>query len=100
MLENYCCFPLFSAIWIGESSLEAMLAVGRVMELICPKSFTNALFGGMRAWLWMGVPTGLALYVWLTQRAPVFNALLFSFLFDPYIGYAQPSAEVVHTNLN
>lgn len=79
---------MFSALWATESAVSILLAFNRCVELTSP-TWSERLFAGRRADLWLALPTVHAMYYGFWTRPVLFDGIYLSWMFDPHIGTSR-----------
>ena len=91
---------LLPGLWLGESSVEFVLALNRCLHIMSPR-LEAILFGtnegktGYRTYIWLVPPTAWGLHYFLFGTPAVFSSLLHIETFNPHYGYANYMASNV-----
>lgn len=88
---------IFTALWIAETSVEALLAVNRCITIGSPRLY-DLFFEGWRTWFWM-IPPGLyGIYFFLYEKTILFSGIEFNWLFYPAEGYIPMTQADIEVN--
>jgi hypothetical protein len=72
-----------------------MLAINRCLEISMP-TLTQSLFEGAKTWLWLSIPFVYGLLCGLPLGKPIlFSGILFSWFYNPHVGYADDFSAIV-----
>uniref|UniRef100_A0A915DWB7 Receptor ligand binding region domain-containing protein n=1 Tax=Ditylenchus dipsaci TaxID=166011 RepID=A0A915DWB7_9BILA len=103
----YCSHPdliyitgcILSGLWLAESSAELCLVLNRCLSVLAP-SIENVLFSGRRIFLWIGASLSFSIYWFVLKKPILFNAIYFTYVFNPYAGYIDDSADIYNSLLH
>uniref|UniRef100_A0A915D018 Uncharacterized protein n=1 Tax=Ditylenchus dipsaci TaxID=166011 RepID=A0A915D018_9BILA len=86
----YCSYPnliylsgsVLSWLWLAESSTELFLVLNRCLAILSPCK-EKVLFSGRRIFLWIFISVIYASYWYLFLKPVLFNAIYFTYFFNP-----------------
>jgi hypothetical protein len=55
----------------------------------------QAVFGGKKIWIWLGIPTLYGLSVGFWSKPIAFTGIYMSWFFNPHVGYLEDPDEFV-----
>ena len=116
--STYLNIGIGTGFWCCESTVEVLLAVNRCVE-ICSPRFGKLFFRGWRTWfhffsaiipwiyppkqhilrLWMIPPTAYGIYVFFFTEPVIFSGTVFSWFFNPHLGYLDDKANLANFKL-
>jgi hypothetical protein len=75
-----------------------MLAMNRCLEISMP-SLAESLFEGRKTWLWLCIPFFYGLICGLPLEPILFSGILFSWFYNPHVGYVDDFGTIVNFHI-
>ncbi|KAI6233339.1 hypothetical protein M3Y99_00927700 [Aphelenchoides fujianensis] len=79
--------------WCASTVTSLILGFNRCIELVSDR-WSRRLFHGKRVFVWMAVPLGWLLYIFVFTPPPIFNGVWMAAFFNPHYGFVEDREHV------